>query len=247
MRSRALFDVRIFRDRNFGMSCLVMGLLGIGLFGGLIVQPLLLERLLGYPVMTAGLVMAPRGLGSAVSMMIAGRLVGKLGARPLIVAGMLLSASGSYAMTHYSLQVSLWWLVWPAVLQGLGMGLIFVPLSTIAYATLDRSRTAEAAGLYSLVRTVGASVGISIISTLLAREVQVLWNQLGAHVSRFNADLARHLEGLHLSLGDSRAIALVAQEVGRQAQMIAMLDAFTLITWSFVVMLPVALMLKARR
>jgi MFS transporter, DHA2 family, multidrug resistance protein len=246
-RLRALFDVRIFRDRTFAMSCLMIGLLGIGLFGGLVVQPILLERLLDYPVVTAGLVMAPRGIASAVSMVIVGRLVGKVDARVLIATGMVLSATGSHFMTHYSLDVSLFWLIWPAALQGLGMGLVFVPLSTIAYATLDRARTAEAAGLFSLVRTLGASVGISIVSTLMTREAQVAWNRLGANVNPFNPEVARHLEALHLSISDPHAIALLASEVGREAQMIAMLDAFSLIAWTFVVMLPVALLLRPRR
>jgi DHA2 family multidrug resistance protein len=90
----------------------------------------------------------------------------------------------------------------------------------------------------------GAAAGISIVTTLMTREAQVLWNQLGGHVSRFNPDLARHLEDLHLSPTDPAAVALIAQEVARQSQMIAMVDAFLLITWSFVVMLPLALLLR---
>jgi DHA2 family multidrug resistance protein len=241
---KALFDVRIFTDRNFGMSCIVMALLGLGLFGGMVVQPVLIEGLLGYPIVTTGLVMAPRGVASAISMIVVGRLVGRVDARILIITGLCLSAAGSYAMTGYSLDVDTFALVWPAALQGLGMGLVFVPLSAIAYATLDRARTAEAAGLFSLVRTMGASVGISLVTTLMTRQAQVLWNQLGAHVNLYDPDLASQLGRLNLSPSDPLAIALLAREVGRQAQMIAMLDAFKLITWSFLVMLPVALLLR---
>jgi DHA2 family multidrug resistance protein len=90
----------------------------------------------------------------------------------------------------------------------------------------------------------GAAAGISIVTTVMTREAQVLWNQLGGHVSRFNPEVARYLEGLGLSASDPRAAAVLAQEVARQAQMIAMVDAFLLITWSFLAMLPLALLLR---
>src|SRR5206468_10049885 len=139
-----------------------------------------------FPIVTTGIVMAPRGIATAIAMVVVGRLVGKNDARVLVAAGMLLSAAGSYAMTRYSLDVSIFAIIWPAFLQGLGLGLIFVPLSTIAYTTLERRKMAEAAGIYSLVRTIGAAVGISVVTTLLARESQVVWNELGAHVTKFN-------------------------------------------------------------
>jgi DHA2 family multidrug resistance protein len=245
-KARALFDLRIFRDRNFAMSCLMIAMMGIGLFGGLVLQPVLLEGLLDYPIMTTGFLMAPRGLASAVTMVLSGQLMKRIDARKLIAAGMILSAVGSYAMTRYSLDVNAYWIVWPAVLQGLGMGLIFVPLSALAYATLDRARMAEAAGLFSLLRTLGAAAGISAVTTLMSREAQVLWNQLGGAVNKFNPDLAAYLQSLNLSPTDPLAIALIAQEVGRQAQMIAMLDAFKLITWSFIAMLPLVPLLRGR-
>ncbi|HEX4332971.1 MAG TPA: DHA2 family efflux MFS transporter permease subunit, partial [Usitatibacter sp.] len=147
-----LFDLSIFRDRNFAMACVVMLAMGLGLFGGLVLQPILLEGLLQYPIVTTGFVMAPRGIATAIAMIVVGRLVGKVDARILVGTGMLVSAAGSWAMTHYSLDISTFWIIWPAFLQGLGLGLIFVPLSTIAYTTLDRRKMAEAAGIYSLVR-----------------------------------------------------------------------------------------------
>jgi len=241
---RALFDIRIFRDRNFGMACLVMSALGLGMYGGMVIQPILLEGLLDYPIVTTGLVMAPRGIATAISMLIVGRLVGRTDPRILVAAGMLLSAGGSYAMTRYSLDIDKFWIIWPAMVQGLGLGLIFVPLSTIAYATLERARMAEAAGLYSLVRTMGSAVGISVITTLLSRQSQVIWNELGGHVQRFNPALIDYLRPLHLAPNDPKAIAIIAQQIGRQAEMLAMLDVFKLITWSFLLMLPMVLLLR---
>jgi DHA2 family multidrug resistance protein len=243
----ALFDLRIFKDRNFAMACLVMAALGLGLFGGLVLQPILLEGLLGYPIVTTGFVMAPRGLATAISMMIVGRLVSRTDPRLLVGVGMLISAAGSYAMTWYSLDVNTMWVIWPAFLQGMGLGLIFVPLSTIAYATLDRSRMAEAAGIYSLLRTIGAAAGISVVTTLMTRQSQVIWNELGGHINKYNQAFIEYLRPLHLSPTDPQAIALVAAQVAQQAQMGAMLDVFQVTTWSFLAMLPLVLLLRRSR
>ena len=240
----ALFDLRIFKDRNFALACSVMLALGLGLFGGLALQPILLERLLNYPITTTGLVMAPRGVATAIAMLVVGRLIGKIDARFLVGTGMLLSAAGSWAMTKYSLDVTPFWIIWPAALQGLGLGLIFVPLSTIAYATLERSRMAEAAGIYSLVRTIGAAAGISVVTTLMTRQAQVLWNELGAHVTRYSAAVQEYFRGLHLQPTDPKAIALLASQVGQQAQMGAIIDVFAVTAWSFLLMLPLLLLLR---
>ena len=243
---RALFDLRIFRDRNFAIACAAMAALGLGLFGGLVLQPILLEGLLGYPIVTTGLVMAPRGIATAVAMLVVGRLVARTDPRLLVGTGMLVSAAGSFAMTRYSLDVNTFWIVWPALLQGLGLGLIFVPLSTIAYATLPRQRMAEAAGIYSLVRTLGAAAGISVVTTLMTRQAQVIWNELGAHVNRYNPAFIEYLRSLHLSPTDPHALALVAAQIGRQAEMGAILDVFAVTAWSFLAMLPLVLLLRRK-
>src|SRR6476620_9133554 len=129
--------------------------MGLGMYGGLVLQPILLEGLLGYPIVTTGIVMAPRGIATAITMMFVGRLVSVMDARLLVLIGIAISAVGSWMMTYYSLEITTLNIVLPAFLQGIGLGLIFVPLSTVAYATLDRSRMAEAAEIYSLVSSIG--------------------------------------------------------------------------------------------
>ena len=176
-----------------------------------------------------------------------GRLVNRIDTRYLIGTGMVLSAIGSFAMTHYSLDVNTFWIVWPALFQGLGLGLIFVPLATIAYATLPAQRMAEAAGIFSLVRTIGAAAGISIVTTLMTRQTQVVWNELGANISRYNHALADYLRPLHLAPTDPRALVLLAQQVGQQAAITAIVDVFYLTAWSFVAMLPLVLLLRKRK
>jgi DHA2 family multidrug resistance protein len=241
---RAIFDVRIFRDRNFAMACLLIVALGLGMFGGLVIQPILLERLLDYPIVTTGLVMAPRGIATAITMIIVGRLVGRVVARLLIGAGVAVSAVASHAMTRYSLDIDVFWIVWPIFLQGIGLGLIFVPLSTTAYATLARSRLAEAAGIYSLVRTIGAAVGISVATTVLTRQGQVLWSTLGGRINVYNPDFLAYLRPLGLAPSDPLAAAIAAGEIARQAQITAVVDVFALIAWSFLAMAPLVLLMK---
>lgn len=240
----AVLDVRIFKDRNFATACLVVSALGLGMYGALVIQPILLESLLGYPILTTGLVMAPRGIATAFMMLFVGRLIGRIDVRVLVGAGMLLSAAGSYAMTNYSLDIDPFWIIWPAAIQGLGLGLIFVPLSTVAYATLERARMAEGAGIYSLVRTIGSAIGISISTTVLTRRTQVLWNQFGGHVTLFNPALSSYTHHLGLAPRSPLAAAIIAQQLGTQAELVAMLNVFQLIAWSFVVMLPLLLLLK---
>lgn len=242
--THAIFDIRIFKDRNFASSCLIMASMGLGMFGGLVLQPILLEGLLGYPIITTGIVMAPRGIATAVAMMFVGRLVSVVDARLLVLVGIAISAVGSWMMTFYSLDISTWNIVLPAFLQGIGLGLIFVPLSTIAYATMPRSRMAEAAGIYSLVRTIGSAIGISIATTVLTHQTQIIWNELGAHINVYHDALLHYLRELHLRPDDPRALAVVARQVGQQAQMGAMLDVFKLITLSYAFMLPLLLLLK---
>jgi len=173
-----------------------------------------------------------------------GRVVSHVDARYLVLTGLVFGALGSYGMTFYSLDVTQINIIWPAFLQGIGLGLVFVPLSTVAYATLDRSRMAEAAGLFSLVRTVGAAIGISIVTTLLAHQSQILWNELGAYVSQYHEALVEYMRRLHLSPTDPRGLAVVASVVGQQAQMGAMLDVFKLITFSYLFMVPLVFLLK---
>jgi DHA2 family multidrug resistance protein len=218
--------------------------MGLGMFGGLVLQPILLEGLLGYPIVTTGILMAPRGIATAITMVVVGRLVSHMDARYLVLTGLAFGAVGSYGMTFYSLDVTQLNIIWPAFLQGIGLGLVFVPLSTVAYATLDRSRMAEAAGLFSLVRTVGAAIGISIVTTVLAHQSQILWNELGAHVSQYQDALVAYMRRMHLQPTDPRGLAVVAREVGRQAEMGAMLDVFKLITLSYLFMVPLVFLLK---
>lgn len=233
-----IVNLKLFKDRNFATATVMMGVFGLGLFGTVALQPLLLQELLGYPVFTSGLVIAPRGIATMLSMLLVSRLIVRHDPRLIIGIGMILAGLGTYYMTHYNLDINIWWVVWPGLVQGLGLGFIFVPLSAMALETLPRQVAAEAAGLFSLFRTVGSAVGISVATTVLSRQNQVAWNEVGAHVQPFNPALMDWLDRMHMNLQDPQTMVLLARQVAAQARMLAFVDVFWMIALSFVVMLP---------
>ncbi len=243
-KEQAIFRLGIFHDRNFTTASLLITVFGLGLYGTALVQPLMLEGLLSYPALTTGLVMAPRGLASMISMMIVGKLIARVDARILIGFGILLASAGAWVMTFYNLDISLFWSIWPIVLQGFGMGLIFVPMSTVAFSSLPPQDSAEAAGLFSLLRTIGSSIGISIVSTVQTRQTQIAWNQLGGHIKATNPATHQYLRGLGLHTYSPAAPSVLQHLLVRQADMAGYLDAFYLITWGFLIMLPLVLFMR---
>ena len=246
-KGHVLFNPQIFRDRNFATASILMGMLGLGLFGTMMLQPLMLEGLMDYPTVTTGLVLAPRGVASMISMMVVGRLINRIDARYLISAGILIFSTGSWITTQYTLEISLGWVLWPMVLQGLGLGMIFVPLSTVAFSTLAPRHSAEAAGMYSLLRTIGSGIGISVVATVMTRHAQIAWHNIGEHIQPYNDALPAYLAHLGLTLHSPQAAGLLGHELSRQARMVSFLDAYILITWAFVAMLPLVFLMRNRR
>jgi len=245
-REDSILQLHLLRDRNLAAASFMMAVFGMGLFGVIALQPLMLERLFDYPAQTTGLVMAPRGLASAIGMFMVSRLIQRVGALRLVLAGLILAASGSYLMTWYSFSMQLGWFIWPSMLQGLGMGMIFVPLSTIAYNTLPSGATDHASAIFNLARTVGAAMGISVAATVLTRMTQVNWNRLGGDINPFNPALHQWLVSKGLALSDPAAIGLLAVELRRQASMLGFVDAYWFIMWCFIVIAPMLFILRRR-
>lgn len=243
-RGHALFSPEIFADRNFATASLLMAFLGLGLFGSMLLQPLMLEGLMDYPTIATGLALAPRGFASMFSMMVVGRLIGRVDPRALIVTGILIFTLGSWQTTHYSLVMGFGRVVFPMVLQGMGLGMVFVPLSTLAFSTLPRRYSAEAAGMYSLLRTIGSGIGISVVAGVLTRHAGIAWHNVGGHIDPYNPALAGYLHGIGLHAGSPRAAGVLAAELGRQSQMIAFLDAYTFVAMAFAAMLPLVFIMK---
>lgn len=243
-KHHALFDLRIFKDRNYLMASFIISATSIGFYGGLLLQSLYLQNYLGYPTFDAGLYMAPRGIASFVVMIVVGKFSGRIPARQFIFAGICFSVIGNFVMTRFTGDITGQDLILPTIFQGLGMGLIFVPVSNIAFASLPREAAAEAAGIFSLIRSVGSSFGIAIVATYLSRSTQQSWSLLRGSVVPYSDALQGYLAPLHLGVHDPLGIAIVAKAVLRQAQGLAYIDTFWFATMNFLLIMPLLLFVK---
>jgi MFS transporter, DHA2 family, multidrug resistance protein len=207
--------------------------------------PLMLQNLMNYPVVTTGLVTAPRGIGTMVAMFVIARLVGRVDIRLLIMGGLLLAGVSSWQMTQFSLQMGMGPIIVSGVLQGFGLGFVFTPLSTVTFATLPRNLLTQGTAIFSLMRNVGGSVGISIVVALLAENTQTVHSQLVQNLRPDNP-LAQHLPG-PWSLGNASGIAALNAEVTRQAQMVAYIDDYKLMMIIVLLASPLLLLLRKPR
>jgi DHA2 family multidrug resistance protein len=241
---RPFLQPALFKDRNFISGLVLIFIVGIILLATVALLPPMLQDLMGYPVVATGLVLAPRGLGTMISMMVVGRLVNRIDGRLLMLCGLLLTAYSLLQMTGYSLEMDQQPIIISGVVQGLGLGCIFVPLSALTFATLAPRFRTEAAGVYSLVRNLGSSVGISIVESFLARNIQINHASLAAQVTPYNR--AMHMPqiartwGMHTTTG----LMTLNEEVTRQASMIAYLDDFKLMMIVTLAAIPLLLMVR---
>jgi len=180
---QSFLDFRLFKNPNYVTGLLFIFIVGLVLYATRALTPSMLENLLNYPVATTGLVTAPAGFGSMFAMLIAGRIIGKVQLRLILLIGFLIVAFALWQMTSYSLDLSQSNIIWPGVIQGFGTGMVFVPLSAATFATLSANMRAQGTALYSLVRNIGSSIGISMVQTLLVRNTVIVHASLAARVT----------------------------------------------------------------
>ena len=241
---RAFVNLGLFKDRNFLASNVFIFVLGVVLFATMALLPPYLQNIMNYPVVTTGLLLAPRGIGTLIAMMLVGRLLARgADARVLAGIGMTLTAYSLWQMVHWNTAVPEQVIVTAGILQGLGLGLVFVPISTVAYSTLPVAARTEAAGIFSLLRNIGSSVGISIVMTLLSRGTQVNHAELAERLTPFNATATFS----STPMSAAQNLALLNGEVTRQASAIAFLNDFWLMMLMTLVAIPMLLLLKPVR
>jgi DHA2 family multidrug resistance protein len=204
--------------------------------------PPMLQQLYGYPVVTAGIITMPRGLGVMVMMPIAGRLVSKVDPRWVIGAGLALSAHSFWAMSHFTLDMGSWPFIWTGFEQGLAMGCVFVPMSAIGFATLPGHLRVEGTTVYNLVRNIGGSIGISIITAVFVQNIQRVHAYLSAHVQPGAPGLLHY--GGAAAAHSAEALAGQNGMVQKQAVMIAYLNDFWLMAIVMAALLPILLLMR---
>ncbi|EMD83432.1 MDR family MFS transporter [Pacificimonas flava] len=239
-----LFSREILTNRNLLSSLALMSVISIALFANMALLPPMLQNLFNYDVIDTGLLLAPRGIGILITMWLSGILLGRVDARILIASGLSMIALSLWQMTHWTLVMDWRPFFVSGIVQGLGMGFVFVPLNTLAFGTLPPDGRTDGASLLNLVRSLGGSVGISIVVTYLSRGSQTSHEMLAQHVTDQSLGMAGggRLQELG-SLTDS-ALSAANAEVTRQAMMVAYLDDFHLMMWITLLSIPFVLLLK---
>ena len=241
---KSFFDYRLLKNPNYVTGLLFIFIVGMVLFATRALTPSMLQELMGYPAQVAGLVTAPSGLGTMVAMLIVGRLVGKTDLRLLLVIGFAITAFSLWQMSSYSLTLSESDIVWPGVIQGIGMGFVFVPLSAASFATLSPIMRTEGTAIYSLIRNIGSSIGIALVQTLLVRNTQIAHASLVEHVTYANPALPGALLASVSGLINSAALVELNGEITRQASMIAYVDDFWLMLILTLMVIPLLLLIR---
>ena len=240
-----LFDRAMFTDRNFATSLVFMAVTGVLLLAGLALLPPLLQNMYGYSVLQSGFLTAPRGVGTLFSMLIAGRLTGRIDARLLVGIGVLLMGVSLYMMTGFAIDQPSRPVIVSGVVQGLGLGLIFVPLQTLAFETLSARLRTTGAALLNLSRNIGGSVGISIVSTQLVRMTQVAHADMAAQITQQTLPTANpELLQTIAPVAGPAALAYINGMITKQALFIAYLDDFKLMMIVSFAVLPLLLFMK---
>ncbi len=252
-QSDPIIDLGLFRNANFAMANVLMFLLGFILLGSTALVPLYVQSMLGYTATDAGMVLSPGGFGIMLLMPVIGRLVSKADSRHLIAVGLAISAIGLFSMSRFNLDVDFWTIATARLVQASGLAFLFIPISTIAYAGVPIERYNNASALVNLSRNLGGSVGIAVLTTLLARRSQAHQTVLAEHVSPYSQpylDMAQSLQAMMLGQGGTaaealtRAQAVIATRLEQQATLLSYLDNFMLLAGIFGLLIPLVFFMR---
>jgi DHA2 family multidrug resistance protein len=248
-----IIDLHLFRDRTFGVSNLLMFMLGFALLGSTLLLPLFMQTMLGYTAEQSGLALMPGGFAIMLLLPLVGFLLSRYTPRWLLLFGLVVLSGSLFHMTNFDLDVDFHTMVMARVFQAVGMAFLFVPINTAAYAFLPREKNNAASGLMNLARNVGGSVGISVVTTLLDRRTQFHLNSLASNLSLTNPALQKMIQGATSAMtaagasandATQRAYALVQGTVARQATMLAYIDCFWFLGVAIMVMVPMVFLVK---
>lgn len=246
-------NLRVFRNRSYSIGTIMMSILGVGLYGSTVLIPLVLQTLLGYPALQAGIAMAPRGFGSFVAMPVVGLILTRFDSRKLLALGVGVCALTLIQFSRLNLSAGYWEFFWPQIFMGLSLGFVFVPLTTVTMDPIPKESMGNATSLFNLVRNLGGSIGISAVDTMQVRREQVHIGVLGAHVNALNLgslQTLQQLKGYFSAIGADpvtaahRAYAAVWGMVLRQAAMLSYNEVFRILGVLFLLMLPMIFLMR---
>jgi DHA2 family multidrug resistance protein len=248
-----IIDLRVFKARSYAIGVFLMTVVGFVLYGSMVLLPIMLQTLLFYPSIQAGIAMAPRGIGSFFMMPIVGLMTGKFDPRKLLISGLMVGGGTLIWLSRLNLQAGYWDIFWPQLIQGAGMALLFVPLTTVAMDPVPRERMGNATSLFNLMRNIGGSIGIAMTGTMLQRHQQAMTTTLGAHVTPYDpaaqsmftqARAAFMAAGADAVTATNRAYAAMAGTVQRQAAIVSFVGLFQLLGILFLVLIPLVFIMQ---
>jgi DHA2 family multidrug resistance protein len=239
---RPFLNPALFKDRNFVASNVFILMIGVVLFATLALLPPMLQNQLQYPVILTGLVTMPRGIGTLLGMVLVGRLVARFDARLVMAVGLVATAYSLWEMTQFSLIMSAWPIIISGIIQGLGVGLVYVPLSMVAFATLPAALRNEGTSFFNLLRNVGSSIGISVVMFLLTQNTQRVHASLAEHITPFNT--ASNPAAAHIDVTTTKGLLALNGMITNQSAMIGYLDDFKLMMVLTVLTIPFLLMIR---
>lgn len=241
---RPLFDRELITDRNLITALAFMTVVGVVMFASMALLPPMMQILYGYPVLDAGLLMAPRGVGVLISMGIAGQLQGRMDMRGPMMIGASIAAYSLYMMAGWSLDTGWQEMAFVGFIQGLGMGMVFIPINLLAFATLDSKYRTDGASLLNLFRNIGASISIAALTSLLARNTQVSHSDLVGHITDSSLSAIDPTMAERLGPYGDAAMMAVNGEVTRQAAMIAYVDDYWVMMWITIFAIPLLALMR---
>ena len=244
---RSFLNREMLKDANCVIGTVLMFVIGMPLYGTMTLLPTMLQDLMNYPVMTTGLVTAPRGIGTMIAMLLVARLTGRVDIRLIILIGLAVTAVAMWQMTGFSLYMGMGPVISTGILQGFGLGFVFTPLSIVTFSTLPRHLLTQGTAIFSLMRNIGGSVGISVVVALLAENTQVVHSRLVEGLRPDNPLARAPYLAPHFSLTDPSGVAALNAEATRQAAMVAYINDFKLMMLLVIVSLPLLLLLRKPR
>jgi len=247
-----IVNLRVLANRNFAVGTALITAMGVVLYGTIALLPLFLQTLIGYPALQSGLAVSPCGIGAVFSMLIVGRLVGKIDGRYLIMFGFAVLCFSTYLLSDINLQISMGSIVWPQVISGLATGFVFVPLTIMATGTLTQEQIGNATGIFNLMRNVGGSFGIAAVTTMLARGAQVHQAAMASHLTPYDPAFQQCLRELTMTLAaqgnpttaPQHAYAAIYESLVGQATLLAYIDNFPMLAFLCLVCIPAAFLFR---